>query len=93
DNILKNSTYRITNSRAPFIPAINGRVFGVLVIKSGTMTHARECIRAKHPLYAIAPQTKIDALIAEGNAYLINRKEALPIHSRADYQAILDYLT
>ncbi|MCB1108621.1 MAG: BTB/POZ domain-containing protein [Chlamydiia bacterium] len=33
DNLVKNNNCRLTNLPAPFIPAINGRVFGAIVIK------------------------------------------------------------
>lgn len=58
--------------------------------KSGTLTHAEFCLKANHPLYAVEPHTKKEALSTsfEGNMWLIDQKKAIPLRSKNDYPII-----
>ncbi len=53
--------------------------------KSGTMSHADFCFKAKHPLYVVLPQKHISASNFEGNLWLYEERGAIPLRSSLDY--------
>lgn len=56
-------------------------------IKSGTMTHAEFCLKEKHKLFAVMPQTEENPLRLKcsGPEFLVAQKNAISIKSKEDY--------